>query len=215
MLEPNQIVAAAAAAFALAVIPGPDTILIVGRALSGGRRIGLATSTGVAVGMLFHTAMATVGLSALLMTSSVAFNTIKWFGVAYLLYLGVQNLLGKNDPVFQNGVPEEQRIGFSKAFGQAIVTNVFNPKAALFFLSFLPQFVNASSGDVGVQFLLLGLLVTAVGLAWDSFVALTAGTVGVWLGRNPTFVRWQKRVMGTLFLGLSVRLAIQGQERAP
>lgn len=215
MLETSQILVTAAAAFALAVIPGPDTILIVGRALSSGRLIGLATSTGVAMGMLFHTLMATVGLSAVLMTSSLAFNAIKWIGVVYLIYLGVQNLLSKSDGAHSNESFEIQRTGFRKAFIQAVLTNVFNPKVALFFLSFLPQFVRPSSGDVWLQFLLLGLIVTAVGLIWDSFLALTAGTVGGWLGRNPIFARWQKRVTGTLLLGLGVRLALQGDERVP
>jgi threonine/homoserine/homoserine lactone efflux protein len=214
MLELSQIVAAAAAAFALAVIPGPDTMLIVGRAISNGRLIGLATSVGVATGMLFHTAMATVGLSAVLMTSSLAFQIIKWFGVAYLLYLGVQTLLSRVE-THTHGESQELQIGFSKAFGQAIITNVFNPKVALFFLSFMPQFVHPSNGHVALQFLLLGLVVTIVGLVWDGFVAFSAGTVGLWLKHNATFQRWQKRVMGTIFLGLSLRLALQGQERAP
>jgi threonine/homoserine/homoserine lactone efflux protein len=214
MLEPEQITLVITAAFALAVIPGPDTMLIVGRSLSNGRRIGLATSTGVAFGMLFHTALATVGLSAVLMTSSLAFNGIKWLGVLYLLFLGVQNLLRKTD-LLHGGVEQSKRVSFQKAFGQAALTNVFNPKAALFFLAFLPQFVRPANSHVTLQFLFLGFIVTAVCLFWDSLIAVTAGSFGVWLGRNATFVRWQKRVMGTIFLGLGLRLALQNQEHTP
>jgi threonine/homoserine/homoserine lactone efflux protein len=214
MLEPEQIIAVATAAFALAVIPGPDTMLIVGRSLSNGRRIGLATSTGVALGMLFHTTLATVGLSALLMTSSLAFNGIKWLGVLYLLFLGVQNLLSKTGSLHSEA-EQLKTLSFQKAFGQAALTNVFNPKAALFFLAFLPQFVRPANSHVTLQFLFLGCIVTAVCLFWDSLIAVTAGSFGVWLGRNATFVRWQKRVMGTIFLGLGLRLALQNREHTP
>lgn len=137
---------------------------------------------GIAVGSLVHTAAAAVGLSALLMSSAVAFSTVKYLGAAYLIYLGVQKLR-REEPFELSG--DAPRVKLNRIFAQGIVVNVLNPKAALFFFAFLPQFVDPNRGQVAAQILFLGVLFALLGVTTDTFWALTAGTVADLFRRNP------------------------------
>ncbi len=192
----------------LFLIPGPAVMLTLARAASGGRRVGIATGLGIAAGDLFHTAMATFGLSAVLMTSAVAFSIVKYAGVAYLAYLGLRSILEKAEPL---DVPSVRAVGPASAFRQAVLTEMLNPKTAIFFLAFLPQFVHPRHGPAIIQLATLGLIFVGMSAAYSSLVALCAGSFGRWLRRHRSIGRWQNRIVGTIYLGLGLRLAMESR----
>jgi threonine/homoserine/homoserine lactone efflux protein len=192
----------------LMVIPGPATLLTLARAVSGGRRVGLATGFGIAAGDLFHTMMATFGLSALLATSALAFEIVKYAGVIYLIYLGFKAFVEKGSSI---DVPTAQAITPMRAFRQGFFTEILNPKTALFFLAFLPQFIHPESGSVIAQFALLGAIFVTLSIGVTSLLAVGAGSIGAWLRRNRTIGRWQGKVIGTIYMALGLRLALQQQ----
>jgi threonine/homoserine/homoserine lactone efflux protein len=190
----------------LIVIPGPAVLLTLARAIKDGRRVGLATALGIAVGDVMHTLFAAIGLSALLMTSALAFEIVKYAGVAYLLYLGLRSLFEKTAAL---DLPSTRRIGAAAAFRQAVLAELLNPKTALFFLAFLPQFVHPEKGSAVAQFIILGLIVAMTGGAYTVLIAVGAGSLGRWLARHRSIGRWQGKVVGGVYLGLGVRLALQ------
>ena len=187
-------------------IPGPAVILTLARASASGTRIGLATGAGIAIGDLIHTAMAVLGLSAIILTSAFLFNLIKYLGAAYLVYLGIRAILEK--PQISVGVGSSG-LTAAQALRQAVVAEVLNPKSALFFLAFLPQFVRPENGSVAQQLTTLGVLFVLMGLLSTVVVAFGAGWVGGFLRRNPAVLRWQGKVVGGIYLALGVRLALQ------
>ena len=195
------------AALLLLVIPGPAVFYIVGRSIGHGRSAGLVSALGVGVGSLFHTAAAAVGLSALLMSSAVAFAAVKYLGAAYLIYLGVQKL--RHEESFEPS-GDAPRVKLGRIFAQGIVVNVLNPKSALFFFAFLPQFVDASRGNVAAQILFLGVLFAVLGVTSDSLWALFAGSVANRLRRNPRWMRTQRYVSGGMLISLGVATAFAG-----
>lgn len=190
----------------LFLIPGPAVLLTVARAASGGSRIGMATGLGIATGDLVHTVMATIGLSAILMTSSLAFSIVKYAGVAYLVYLGIRAILEKSEAL---GLPNARPIGAGKAFREAMLAEMLNPKTALFFLAFLPQFVNPHSGSAMLQLAILGMIFVAMSAIYTALIALGAGSLTGFLRRNASIWRWQGKVVGTIYIGLGLRLALQ------
>jgi threonine/homoserine/homoserine lactone efflux protein len=195
------------AALVLLMIPGPAVFYIVGRSIGHGRSAGLVSALGIAVGSLVHTAAAAVGLSALLMSSALAFSAVKYLGAAYLIYLGIQKI--RRDETF---APEGDapRVKLSRIFAQGIVVNVLNPKSALFFFAFLPQFVDPARGPVAPQILFLGTLFALMGLTSDSTWALTSGTVAGLFRRNPRAMRTQRYVSGGMLISLGVATAFAG-----
>jgi threonine/homoserine/homoserine lactone efflux protein len=188
------------AALALLAVPGPAVLYIVVQSAEQGRRAGLASVGGIHVGSLVHVAAATAGLSALIVASAVAFSVVKYAGAAYLVYLGVRKLLERSaiDDVDRPAEP------LRSAFLRGIVVNVLNPKTALFFLAFLPQFVDPDRGAVWSQVLVLGLLFVALGLVSDSLYALAAGTVGGLLRRRRNALRYGS---GLVYIGLGAAAA--------
>jgi threonine/homoserine/homoserine lactone efflux protein len=189
------------AAVALLAIPGPAVLYIVVQSAEQGRRAGLASVAGIHVGSLVHVAAATVGLSALIVASAVAFSVVKFAGAAYLLYLGVRKLLERPVVTELGRAPPEP---LRRSFTRGIVVNVLNPKTALFFLAFLPQFVDRGRGDVWSQVLVLGLLFVLLGLVSDSLYALAAGTVGGLIRRRRTALRYGS---GAVYIGLGALAA--------
>ena len=189
----------------LFLIPGPAVLLVLGRAMAGGRRVGMATGLGVAFGDLLHTLMATIGLSAVLMTSALAFSLVKYAGVAYLVYLGIRAFMEKSDEL---DIAPASLIDARLAFRQAVLAEVLNPKTALFFLAFLPQFVDPGHSPVA-QLATLGLVFVGMSAVYTALLALAAGAIGQWLKRHRGIGRWQGRVVGTIYLALGVRLALQ------
>ncbi|MDW7748208.1 LysE family translocator [Halomonas sp.] len=187
-------------------LPGPAVLLTTARSVSSGTRAGIATSLGIATGDLLHTVLAVLGVSAILMASAVAFTIMKYVGAAYLIYLGVKAILGSN-PSFEP--PAERRVTPKMAFKQGVLCEALNPKSAMFFLAFLPQFVQTGSGSVSLQLSVLGLLFVAIGAAVTIGYACAAGRVGVFLRHSPMMVKWQNRIVGSLFCALGVHLALQ------
>ena len=195
------------AALLLLMIPGPAVFYIVGRSIGNGRSAGLVSALGIAVGSLVHTAAAAVGLSALLMSSAVAFAAVKYLGAAYLIYLGIQKIR-REEPFELSGTAPRAKL--RRIFAQGIVVNVLNPKAALFFFAFLPQFVDASRGNVASQILFLGLLFALLGATTDTFWAVSSGTVANLFRRNARAMRTQRYISGGMLISLGVATAFAG-----
>ena len=204
--SPSSILVFVSAALLLLVIPGPAVFYIVGRSIGHGRGAGLVSALGIGVGSLVHTAAAAIGLSALLTSSAIAFAAVKYVGAGYLVYLGIQKLR-REEPLLSADAP---RVRLSSIFAQGIVVNVLNPKAALFFFAFLPQFVDASRGNVAAQILFLGVLFATLGVTSDSLWAVFAGTVASRLRRNPRWMRAQRYVSGGMLISLGVATAFAG-----
>jgi threonine/homoserine/homoserine lactone efflux protein len=189
------------AAAALLAVPGPAVLYIVVQSAEQGRRAGLASVAGIHVGSLVHVVAATAGLSALIVTSAVAFSAVKYAGAAYLIYLGIRKLRERTSDV----APDHRRESLRRAFLRGIVVNVLNPKTALFFLAFLPQFVDAGRGSVWSQVLVLGLLFITLGIVSDSLYALAAGTLGGALRRRRTALKYGS---GAVYVGLGTAAAL-------
>lgn len=208
MFDLPTLAALLAASVALALLPGPSSMLILSRSISGGRAVGLATCLGSLVGSLGVVLLAALGLSALLMASDLAFGIVKIAGAAYLVYVGIRTLLERGDLEAKAVAPITPR----QAFAQGVLTDLLNPKTALFFTAFLPQFIRPERGFVTLQFVVLGFITVGVLVVYAVALAVTASSVRVWLLRNPGFVRWQSRIVGCLFIGLGVRLALARRE---
>jgi threonine/homoserine/homoserine lactone efflux protein len=189
-------------ALALLLIPGPAVLYVVVQGAEQGRRVGLASVAGIHLGTLVHVAAATVGLSALIVASALAFSAVKYAGALYLIYVGLRKLLGRDEPALE---PGRQGISYRHAFVRGTVVNVLNPKTALFFLALLPQFVDTERGGVWSQALLLGLVFVGLGLVTDSMYALAAGTVGGAFRRRRTAMRYGS---GMIFIGLGAAAAL-------
>jgi len=189
------------AALALLAIPGPAVLYIVVQSAEQGRRVGLASVAGVHLGTLVHVAAASAGLSALIVASSVAFSAVKYAGAAYLVFLGVRKLL-EREPVAE---VEQRREPLRRAFVRGTIVNALNPKTALFFLAFLPQFVVPGRGGVWSQALVLGFVFVGLGLVTDSIYALAAGTVAGVLRRKRSAVRYGS---GIVFIALGATAAL-------
>jgi threonine/homoserine/homoserine lactone efflux protein len=199
------------AAVVLLVIPGPAVLYIFARSVSQGRLAGLVSIVGIHAATLVHVAAAALGLSAVLATSALAFGIVKYVGAAYLVWLGLRKIFG------QNGVPdlavEARNHSYFRLLRDGFVVNLFNPKTALFFLAFLPQFVDVGRGHVAIQVAFLGLLFTGIGLVTDGCYALAAGTAGGWLKRSRGYRRFERYVSGALFIGLGLTAALAGNQR--
>ncbi len=193
-----------AACSLLIVTPGQDTLYILGRSIGHGRRIGVASALGVSAGTVVHTLAAALGLSAILATSAPAFLVIKLAGAAYLIYLGLRALFAGTPRMHATDATATS--GAAQAFRQGLVTNVLNPKVALFFLAFLPQFIAADSDAKVAAFLVLGLTFVAAGTVWVVLLALAAAHVRAFFANNPRAEGWMLRAMGGVFVLLGVRL---------
>jgi threonine/homoserine/homoserine lactone efflux protein len=205
--DPASLALFVVAALALLLVPGPAVLYVVARSIDQGRRAGLASVLGIHVGTVVHIAAATVGLSALVVSSAVAFTAVKIAGAVYLIGLGLWTLFSRR-PETEMALGGERNL--RRAFAQGIVVNVLNPKTALFFLAFLPQFVDPDAAYPAVQIAVLGLLFVLLGLVTDSVWAIAAGTAGGLLRRSRRFVRTQRYVTGTVYVGLGVATALAG-----
>ena len=193
----------------LNVTPGPDTAYIVGRSVQLGWRGGAAAALGVGTGCLVHVFAAAIGLSALLAASSAAFTLVKWAGAAYLCFMGVKMLLSRR-PAPDDGVATTASgaVSLRQVFWQGALTNALNPKVALFFLAFLPQFVAADSPHQALAFLLLGLIFIFNGTLWCLGVAAFAARAASRVRRSGRAFAWLHRALGGLFVYLGVRVAL-------
>lgn len=196
-----------AASLALIATPGQDNIYILTRGVAQGRPAALVSAWGVCAGLLVHTAFAALGLSAILASSALAFSVVKYAGAAYLVYLGLRMVLSREGLALSEG-EGARSAGTREVFLQGVASNVLNPKVALFFLAFLPQFASAGAGGSHLQFLFLGLLFVALSLVVTTLLALFCGTVGDWLRYRPSAAGAIGKAAGGVLVALGVRLAL-------
>jgi threonine/homoserine/homoserine lactone efflux protein len=196
-------------ALGLALTPGPNMVYVLSRSISQGRRAGLISLAGVAVGYLFYMLCAAFGLTALLLAIPYAYDALRIGGAAYLLYLAWQAVRpGGRSPFQAKDLPHDSA---RRLFVMGLLTNLLNPKIAVIYLSLLPQFVDPSRGDVLMQSLLFGSVQTAMGMLVNGLVALTAGSIAGFLVRRPTWLVVQRWLMGTVLAGLAARMALEAQ----
>lgn len=197
----------ATAASLLVFTPGPNTLYIIARSVNQGRRAGIVSSLGVEVGTLIHVAAAALGISALLLSSATAFNIVKYAGAAYLIYLGIKTLLTK-EKIAEAETVEETSL--RRTFSQAVLVNVLNPKSAMFFFAFLPQFIDAERGAAATQILFFGAIVVVLGFTSGSLYSFLAGSIGNLLRGNLKFLRVQRYFAGSVYIGLGAATALTG-----
>lgn len=205
MPEPSSLLVFISAGLLLNITPGPDVLYIVGRSLAQGRLAGVVSALGISAGCLFHVAATALGLSAVLAARPLAFDAVQYAGAAYLIFLGVRAL---RSPSGSLDVPALAQVSLGRVFAQGLLTNVLNPKVALFFMAFLPQFTDARRGSLPVQFTILGLIFIANGLVVCLLYALAASWLGTALKSRYAISTWLNRAMATLFIALGLRLAI-------
>lgn len=189
----------------LAIAPGPDVVYVLTRGIAQGRKAGFAAALGFATGCIFHTLLAALGVAALIRSSPVAFDLVRYAGAAYLVWIGIQALRHASSFSLAEG-------GESKAlwtiFRQSVIGNALNPKVTLFFLSFLPQFVNSEAGNVGLQMALLGAIFMGVTIGVFGAVAYFAGGIGAWVRRKPAIGQRLNVFAGLTFIALGIRVAL-------
>ncbi len=193
------------ASILLTITPGPDFMFVFAQSVSQGKKAGIATGLGLCTGLIAHTLAAAVGISAILYQSGLAFTIIKVAGAIYLLYLAIQ-AFRENSQLEQKKAKIYTMISL---YRKGILMNILNPKVSIFFLAFLPQFVNVNNGAVPIQMTILGLLFIAQALLIFIILSLTAGTVGEKMWSNPTVLRWINRLKGTVFAFFSLRLLLE------
>jgi threonine/homoserine/homoserine lactone efflux protein len=204
MIEPTKFFLFIGVSWALILAPGPDILYVISRGIAHGRRAGILSAIGVVCGILVHTTAAALGLTLLLQTSALAFLVVKYIGAAYLIYLGVRAWLDKNTLNLQSSAPA---VKSSALFWQGVLSNVLNPKIAIFFLAFLPQFVEKGSGYVAWQMIFLGVMFACFGLCFLLVVGYSSGTIGRWLTQRPQYTQSLQRMAGGILIGLGIRLA--------
>ena len=199
-----------AAALALLLVPGPAVIYVVARSVNGGRLAGLVSVLGVELGTLLHVTFAAAGLSAIVASSAAAFSVVKWLGAAYLLYLGLRQLLGRGEGGEEP--PSRGEETYLRVFSQSVLVQVLNPKVALFFLAFLPQFVDPSRGAAWTQVVVLGATLAVLGMFTDGMYALLGGTAGGWIRKRGFGLRRAGRyVTGGIYIALGAVAAVAGK----
>jgi threonine/homoserine/homoserine lactone efflux protein len=198
-------------ALVLLLVPGPAVLYIVGRSVAQGRNAGMISVLGIHLATFIHVLAAALGLAALLLSSALAFSVVKYAGAAYLIWLGLRKIFGPAETAGPTG--ELARYGHARLFRDGFVVNLLNPKTALFFFAFLPQFVDVGRGHVAMQITLLGFVFALLGFCTDSAYALLAGTAGDWLKRSPGYLSFERYGSGLLFIGLGLVAAFSGTEK--
>lgn len=210
MLESSKLFLFILAAIVLLLTPGPAVLYIIARSLDQGRLAGLVSVFSIEVGNFAHVLAAAFGLSALLLSSALAFSIVKYLGAAYLVYLGLHKLFSRAEPHAITSAPPRS---LRRIFSQGVVVAVFNPKTALFFFAFLPQFADPARGSVTWQMLVLGCVFIILAIISDSVYALLAGSLGQWLKQKRTIWRAERYVVGSVYLGLGVTAALADARR--
>ena len=189
----------------LAIAPGPDVIYVLTRGISQGPKAGIAAALGFATGCIFHTFLAAVGIAALIRSSELAFDAVRYAGAAYLIWIGIQALRHRSSFSMEGASDSKALLTI---FKQSVLGNMLNPKVTLFFLAFLPQFVNTQAGHVGWQMALLGMIFMAVTIVVFGAVALFAAWIGAWIRRNPAIGERLNVFAGLTFIALGIRVAL-------
>jgi len=207
MLESSQLYLFMIASLALLLTPGPAVLYIVARSINQGRMAGIVSVLGVETANFFHASAAALGLSAILLSSALAFDIVKYLGAAYLIYLGIRKIVVREDRA-KTEVGKEESL--SRIYSQGFVVNLFNPKTALFFFAFLPQFVNTSNGNITLQIFLLGIIFVVMAIITDSAYAIISSLIANQLNANQNFARNQRYFTGLIYIGLGVVTAFTG-----
>ena len=205
MIEPAKFALFIGISWALIISPGPDMLYVITRGMAHGRKAGILSAIGVVCGILVHTTAAALGLTLILQTSAFAFLFVKFVGAAYLIYLGIKSWRDQSTFTLQTSTPTGKS---SALFWQGVLSNVFNPKIAIFFLAFLPQFVAQGSSQVTLQMVILGLTFASFGLCFLLAVGYFSGTIGRWLTYRPQYAQFFQRLAGGILMGLGLRLAL-------
>jgi len=208
MIEPTKFALFTAVSWALIIAPGPDMLYVITRGMAHGRRAGIISAIGVICGILVHTTAAALGITLIFQTSAFAFLVVKYLGAIYLIYLGVQAWRNKSTFSLQSRTP---MMNSRALFWQGVLSNVLNPKITVFFLAFLPQFVDQGSSQVALQMAILGLTFAFFGLCFLVIVGYFAGAVGAWLTRSPQYTNILRWLTGGILISLGVRLALTEQ----
>ena len=212
LLDPVLFASYLAVATALALSPGPDTMFVVASSASGGSRAGVAATLGTASGSFMHAGFAALGISALIAASPVAFDVLRFAGAVYLLWLGVQALRNVMRAAAETN-PASGEKTMTASYRRGLITNLFNPKVAVFYVAFLPQFTNASLGHVPLQIFLLGLTHNIIGTIWLVSLALISGRAAESFARNKRIRSWLDGFSGAVYVALAVRMLLL--ERRP
>lgn len=194
-------------AIIIIITPGIDTILVLTRSISGGKKAGIYSAIGVSMGLLVHTFAAAFGLSLILAKSALAFMVVKYLGAAYLIYMGYKALSSKTEPTELKSTPV-QYAGIGKMFWTAFLSDVLNPKIAIFFLAFLPQFILTSARHNPIPYLILGVAIFLIALIWCFFLALMGGRVAKLFNRNANAENWLNKISGAVFVILGIKVAL-------
>lgn len=194
----------------LNLTPGNDMLYVIARSSGQGTKAGIISALGIGAGCIIHILAAVIGLSALIAESATAFDIIKYIGAAYLIYLGAKSVLSKKHSVAID--TKLKKLSYRKIFWQGFITNVLNPKVALFFLAFLPQFINIHKGNTSLQILFLGTWFDVVGTLVNVVVAVLFGKIGAWLSKSPKFIQWQERITGTILIALGIKVALSSKK---
>jgi threonine/homoserine/homoserine lactone efflux protein len=205
MIDPTKFLLFVGVAWALILAPGPDMLYVITRGVTQGRRAGMLSALGVICGILVHTTAAAFGLTLILQTSALAFLIVKYLGAIYLIYLGIKSWGDKSTFNLETSFSD---VNMRKIFWQGVLSNVLNPKIAIFFLAFLPQFVDKGSSDVTLQMVILGLTFAGFGLCFLLAVGYSSGTIGAWLIHRPHYAQLLQRFAGGILIALGVRLAL-------
>jgi threonine/homoserine/homoserine lactone efflux protein len=214
-LNPSLALGFLAMAVVMTLIPGPDTMFVLANGMMQRVRGGVMAAFGIGAGALVHTSAAALGLSALIAASQTAFTAVRWAGALYLIWLGVQAIrTARRDRAGGSAPPAPAPVGLGIVFRRAALTNIMNAKVILFYLAMLPQFVDPARGHVGLQLFALGLMFNAMETLWLILVGLAAGRASAWLARNAALRRWLDACAGVLFVGLGLRLVLEGQRRS-
>ncbi|HJR80044.1 MAG TPA: LysE family translocator [Anaerolineales bacterium] len=204
MIEPTKFVLFIGVSWALIIAPGPDMLYVITRGVIQGRKAGILSAVGVICGILVHTTAAAFGLTLILQTSAFAFLLVKYVGAIYLIYLGIKSWRDQSTLSLQTST---SAISLRKVFWQGVLSNMLNPKIAIFFLAFLPQFVDKGSRLVTLQMLTLGMTFACFGLCFLLIVGYSSGAIGTWLTRRPQYARFLQRFAAGILIALGVRLA--------
>ena len=210
MIELSQLYFFMGATLALLLVPGPAVLYITARSANQGRLAGLVSVLAIETANFLQAVAATLGLSAILLSSALAFDVVKYLGAAYLIYLGIRKLIVSDDAASERMVKRES---LSRIYWQGLVVNLLNPKTALFFFAFLPQFVNPARGNVTGQTLLLGAFFVGMAIITDSMYALAASSLAERLRGNKHFYKSQRYFAGLVYVGLGITTALTGSKK--
>ena len=209
MIEPTKFILFIGVSWALIIAPGPDMLYVITRGVTQGRQAGMLSALGVICGILVHTLAAAFGLTLIIQTSAFAFLLVKYLGAIYLITLGVKAWRDTSTFSLQHSTSS---MSFRRVFWQGILSNVLNPKIAIFFLAFLPQFVDKANSDITLQMITLGVTFAFFGLCFLLVIGYSSGTIGSWLTGRPRYTQLLQRFAGGMLIGLGVRLAFVKQE---